>query len=297
MSANLRGILLMCAAMAAFACEDALIKLASVSVPIGQILALIGVGGTAAFAFFATLQGHRIFTPLALDRALVWRNASEMVGTLGIVTALSLIPISTASAILQAAPLVVTAGAALFLGERVGWRRWSAVLAGFAGMLMILRPTGESFDPNALWAVLGVIGLAGRDLVTRRMPKGLPTLVVATWGFATVTLLGLGLFALQAEYVAPPPLALVQIGAALGIGIGAYWMIIEATRAGDVSAISPFRYSRLIFALAIGIVVFNETPDGWTLGGAALIIASGIYTVLRERAQARRTLASAPAAG
>lgn len=297
MSANLRGILLMCAAMAAFACEDALIKLASVSVPIGQILALIGVGGTAAFACFAKLQGHRIFTPLALDKALVLRNASEMVGTLGIVTALSLIPISTASAILQAAPLVVTAGAGLFLGERVGWRRWSAVLAGFAGMLMILRPTGESFDPNALWAVLGVIGLAGRDLVTRRMPRGLPTLVVATWGFATVTLLGLGLFALQDEYVAPPPLALAQMAGALGIGIVAYWMIIEATRAGDVSAISPFRYSRLIFALAIGVIVFDETPDGWTLGGAALIIASGIYTVLRESAQARRTLASAPAAG
>jgi drug/metabolite transporter (DMT)-like permease len=129
------------------------------------------------------------------------------------------------------------------------------------------------------------------------MPKGLPTLVVATWGFATVTLLGLGLFLLQEEVVMPPPLALAQIAAALAIGIGAYWMIIEATRAGDVSAISPFRYSRLIFALAIGILVFGERPDGWTLGGAALIIASGIYTVLRERAQARRTLASAPAAG
>jgi drug/metabolite transporter (DMT)-like permease len=297
MSANLRGILLMCAAMAAFACEDALIKLASVSVPIGQILVLIGAGGTIAFASFARLQGHAIFTPLAFDRVLLVRNGSEMVGTLGIVTALSLIPISTASAILQAAPLVVTAGAALFLGERVGWRRWSAVLAGFAGMLMILRPTGDAFDPNALWAVLGVVGLAGRDLVTRRMPKGLPTLVVATWGFATVTLLGLGLFLLQEEVVMPPPLALAQIAAALAIGIGAYWMIIEATRAGDVSAISPFRYSRLIFALAIGILVFGRLPDGWTLAGAALIIASGIYRVLRERAQARRTLASAPAAG
>ena len=295
MSANLRGILLMCAAMAAFACEDALIKLASASVPIGQILALIGVGGTFAFAVMARMQGHAIFTPLALDRALLMRNGSEMVGTLGIVTALSLIPISTASAILQAAPLVVTAGAALFLGERVGWRRWSAILVGFAGMLMILRPAGDAFDPNALWAVLAVIGLAGRDLVTRRMPPDLPTLVVATWGFATVTLLGLGLFALQDEVVMPPPVAMAQIAGALAIGIGAYWMIIEATRAGDVSAISPFRYSRLIFALAIGIVVFGERPDGWMLGGAALIIASGIYTVLRERA--RRTLASAPAAG
>jgi drug/metabolite transporter (DMT)-like permease len=279
----------MCAAMAGFACEDALIKLASADVPIGQILALIGIGGTLAFAGFARLQGQAIFSPLVLDRALVLRNASEMVGTLGIVTALSLIPITTASAILQAAPLVVTAGAALFLGERVGWRRWSAVLAGFLGMLMILRPASDDFDPNALWAVLGVVGLAGRDLVTRRMPKGLPTLVVATWGFATVTLLGLGLLALQDELVMPPPLALGQIAGALAIGIGAYWLIIEATRAGDVSVISPFRYSRLIFALAIGVLVFRESPDAWTLGGAALIIASGIYTVLRERARARRT--------
>ncbi len=297
MTANLRGILLMCAAMAAFACEDALIKLASVHVPIGQILALIGTGGTLVFASIARLQGHAVVTPLALDRALLQRNGSEMVGTLGIVTALSLIPISTASAILQATPLVVTAGAALFLGERVGWRRWSAVLAGFLGMLMILRPAGDEFDPNALWAVLGVIGLAGRDLATRRMPKGLPTLVVATWGFATVALLGFALLALQDELVMPSALALAQIAGALSIGIGAYWMIIEATRAGDVSAISPFRYSRLIFALAIGLLVFDENPDAWTIAGAALIIASGVYTVLRERAQARRTLASAPAAG
>ncbi len=285
----------MCAAMGAFAVEDALIKLASGSVPTGQILALIGLGGTPVFAALAWRQGIALRPAPAYRRALGLRCLFEVIGTMGFVTALSLIPISTASAIIQATPLVVTAGAALFLGETVGWRRWSAVIAGFVGMLMILRPAGTGFDPAALWAVLGMAGLAGRDLVTRRMPPGLPTLLVATWGFAAVAALGLAMLAVSGGAVVPPAIATAQIACALGIGLVAYWMIIEATRAGDVSVISPFRYTRLIFALVIGFVIFAERPDGWTLGGSALIIASGIYTVLRERAQARRALASAAA--
>lgn len=280
----------MCAAMAAFAVEDALIKLASAAVPVGQILALIGFGGGVVFALIAWRQGLRLMPERLHARPLAARCGCEVVGTLGFVTALSLIPISTASAILQATPLLVTAGAALILGETVGWRRWSAVLAGFAGMLMILRPAGAGFDPDALWAVLGMAGLAARDLVTRRMPPGLPTLVVATWGFAAVTVLGLGMLIVSGGAVLPPPApALAQIAGATAIGIVAYWMIIEATRCGDVSVIAPFRYTRLVFALVIGLVVFAERPDAWTLAGATLIIASGIYTVLRERARVRRT--------
>lgn len=295
MTANVRGILLMCAAMAAFAVEDALIKLASASVPAGQILASIGLGGAAVFAAATLARGLRLRPDAAHARPLAARCLCEMVGTMGFVTALSLIPLSIASAILQATPLVVTAGAALILGEAVGWRRWSAVVAGFAGMLLILRPAGAGFDPNALWAVLGMAGLAARDLVTRRMPAGLPTMVVATWGFAAVAVLGLGMLAVSGGAVwPPPPLAARQIAAATAIGLVAYWMIIEATRCGDVSAIAPFRYTRLVFALGLGFVVFAERPDAWTLGGAALIIASGIYTVLRERARMRSALPSDP---
>lgn len=297
MSPTLRGIVMMVVAMAAFAVEDALIKLAAASMPPGQILAMLGFPGALIFAAWARAGGHAVMTRAALSRPMVLRNLFEVTGTLGFVTSLSLIPLSTASAILQATPLVVTAGAALFLGDPVGWRRWMAVGVGFAGVVLILRPGVEGFDVNALWAVLGVMGLAARDLVTRRLVATLPTPVVAAWAFAAVALLGCAMLVASGGAVLPGPRPMAFVLAALVVGIGAYWAIVEATRAGDVVAITPFRYTRLIFALAIGAVLFGERPDAAVLGGAALIIASGLYTFARERARARRTLASAPAAG
>jgi len=287
MHANMRGILLLTLSMAAFAAEDALIKLASGDLPSGQILLMIGVAGGAVFAIWGRLQGHRILSRQVLDGRLWLRNLCEVIGTFGFVTALTLIPLSTASAILQAAPIVVTAGAAIFLGEAVGWRRWTAIAVGFCGVLVILRPTGAGFDANALWAVLGMLGLAARDLVTRRMTASLPTMVVATWAFVTVTVLGAAMLAVSGGAALPPGPSLFYVLTAVTIGIGAYWCIIEATRAGDVAAIQPFRYTRLIFAMLIGVAVFGERPDLWTLVGAALIIGSGLYTFARERMRNR----------
>ena len=287
MQTNMRGILLLTLSMAAFAAEDALIKLASDDLPAGQILLMIGVIGTPVFAIWGRLQGHRILTRQVFDGTMWLRNGFEVIGTLGFVTALTLIPLSTASAILQAAPIVVTAGAAIFLGEMVGWRRWTAIAVGFCGVLVILRPTGAGFDANALWAVVGVLGLAARDLVTRRMKASLPTMVVATWAFVTVAALGAGMLIASGGAALPDGPSLWYVLAAVSIGIGAYWCIIEATRAGDVAAVQPFRYARLIFAMIIGVAVFGERPDLWTLVGAALIIGSGLYTFARERARKR----------
>ncbi len=287
MQANMRGILLLTLSMAAFAAEDALIKLASGDLPAGQILLMIGLAGAPVFAVWGRLQGHRILSRQVLDATLWFRNFCEVIGTLGFVTALTLIPLSTASAILQAAPIVVTAGAAIFLGETVGWRRWTAIAIGFCGVLIVLRPAAEGFDVNALWAVLGMLGLAARDLVTRRMRASLPTMVVATWAFVTVAVLGAAMLAASGGGNLPAGPSLWYVLAAVTIGIGAYWCIIEATRAGDVAAIQPFRYTRLIFAMIIGMAVFAERPDAWTLIGAALIIGSGLYTFARERVRNR----------
>lgn len=291
MQTNMRGILLLTLSMAAFAAEDALIKLASGDLPAGQILLMIGLVGTPVFAIWGRAQGHRLFSRQVLDGTLWLRNLCEVVGTLGFVTALTMIPLSTASAILQASPIVVTAGAAVFLGETVGWRRWTAVAVGFCGVLVILRPTGAGFDANALWALLGVLGLAARDLVTRRMRASLPTMVVATWAFFTVALLGAGMLLVSGGGVVPQSPSLWYVLAAVSIGVGAYWALIEATRAGDVAAIQPFRYTRLIFAMIIGMVVFAERPDALTLLGAAMIIGSGLYTFARERALSRKARA------
>lgn len=288
MQTNMRGIVLLTLSMAAFAAEDALIKLASGDLPAGQILLMIGLIGTPVFAIWGRAQGHRMFSRQVLDGTLWLRNLFEVTGSLGFVTALTLIPLSTASAILQASPILVTAGAAIFLRETVGWRRWTAIAVGFCGMLVILRPTAEGFDANVLWAVLGVLGLAARDLVTRRMKASLPTMVVASWAFVTLTVLGAAMLAVSGGAVIPQSPSLWYVLAAVTIGVGAYWAIIEATRAGDVAAIQPFRYTRIIFAMIIGALVFGERPDALMLLGAALIIGSGLYTFARERALSRK---------
>lgn len=284
---NLRGIVLMTASMAGFAIEDMFIKWAAADVPTGQILLLLSVFGTPFFAVLARRQGASLWSKGALHPAVMWRNGGEMLGTAGFVTALALTPLTSATAIFQATPLAVTLGAALFLGETVGWRRWTAILVGFCGVIMIIRPGMDGFDINALWSVVAVIGLSARDVATRRIPQTISTMQLAAWGFIAVGVLGAGMLAGSGGAIWLSGTQAGYIGGALLFGIGAYWAITQASRLGEISVITPFRYARLIFALIIGAVVFHERPDVITLSGAALIIGSGLYTFARERLRKR----------
>lgn len=284
---NLRGIVLMVASMAGFAIEDMFIKWASASIPTGQILLLLSVIGTPVFVMLAWRQGAKFLDKSALHPAVMWRNGGEMVGTAGFVTALALTPLTSATAIFQATPLAVTFGAAMFLGETVGWRRWTAILVGFCGVLLIIRPGMDGFNIHSLWSIVAVIGLSARDVATRRIPHSISTMQLAAWGFAAVGILGAGMLAASGGAIW---LTLQQsgfIGGALAFGIAAYWAITQASRIGEISVITPFRYARLIFALIIGTLVFKEQPDVITLSGAALIIGSGLYTFARERFRKR----------
>lgn len=284
MSANLRGILLMIASMVLFAAEDAFIKLAAGHVPVGQVVLILGVAGLVVYGLAAAKAGESIFQARAFALPVVLRSVFELIGSLGMVMALALIPLSTMSAILQAAPILMTAGAALFLGEAVGWRRWMAVMVGFLGVLLIVQPAGSDFDANVLWAVLGVFGMAGRDLAARRMDPGVPTAVVACWGYIAVVVMGIGLMWQQGGGAWPPPAPGAGfVAGAIVVGLAAYWALIEATRAGDVVVIVPFRYTRLLFALILGALIFDERPTPAMLLGAALVVASGLYTLYRER--------------
>lgn len=285
---NLRGSALMVIAMAGFALEDMFIKRLAVDLPVGQILILLGAGGAVIFGLAAVSRGQRIFAPALFSRPVLLRNFGELVGTLGFVTALALTPLASASAILQATPLAVTLGAALFLGETVGWRRWSAILVGFAGVLMVIRPGLEGFQPASLFAVQAVIGLAIRDLATRATPPEVSSLQLSSYGFATVAPAGALMLLFSGS---PEPLSTANwrdIAFALLLGVTAYYAIVAAMRVGEVSFVSPFRYTRLIFALVIAVAVFDETPDALTLAGAGIIIASGLYTFVREQRIARR---------
>ena len=279
---NLRGSVLMVLAMAGFALEDMFIKRLAEAMPVGQIIALVGSGGAVIFAAICVGQGRRLWSRDLLARPVILRNLGEMAGTMCFVTAIALTPLSQASAIIQAMPLAVTLGAALFLGAPVGWRRWSAILVGFAGVLMVVRPGLAGFAPASLFAVGAVIALAARDLATRAVPPAISSMQLSAYAFATLVPTGAVLLALSGGPVAVGSNALRDLALALTCAVSAYYAIVAAMRVGEVAVVTPFRYTRLVFALIIGVAVFCERPDVWTLTGAAVIVASGLYTIMRE---------------
>lgn len=273
----------MIGAMACFALVDAFIKLASETQSVGQIMALTSGAAFAIFTVWVWRDGGRMLSRDALNPVLLVRSATETLGSFGIFMALSQAPLSSVSALGQAQPLAVTVMAAVFLNETVGWRRLSAVLLGLLGVLIILRPGFGSFDPALLWVLLYVVGLAIRDIASRALPPTVTTPFAVAWSMLPMTLLGLALMPAQGGWHpvgASTFLWLVGVAFAL---TAALWMITSAMRVGEVSAVAPFRYSRIVFALIIAFVVFGEVPDTLTWVGAALIVGSGIYNFLRER--------------
>jgi drug/metabolite transporter (DMT)-like permease len=230
------------------------------------------------------LQGRLLLDPQLLTRTIVFRNAAELVGTLGFVTAIALTPISTASAILQATPLIVTFGAAMFFGETVGWRRWTAIGVGFFGVMLIIRPGTEGFNHLSIITLIGVFGLAMRDLATRSVPKETSSMQLSFLAFLTLVPTGLILsLVFGTSWVIPTFKIWAMLGASIIVAVFAYYAVVAAMRVGEISFVTPFRYSRLVFALFFGVLVFKEEPDALTLIGSAIIVASGIYTVWRER--------------
>lgn len=281
---NLRGAGLMVLAMLLFALEDMLIKLMANVLPIGQIVGMLGAGSAVLLACLLVQQKQRLFTRQILTPAIMLRAFGELIGTIGFVTAIALIPLSTASAILQATPLFVTLGAALFLQESVGWRRWTAILVGFFGVLLIIRPGFEGFTWESLFALQGVVGLGLRDLATRRVPSTTSSLQLSFWAFLVlIPASGFMIWANGEVMTAPDGITTVYFTIALLIGICAYYSIVAAMRSGEISFVSPFRYSRILFALVIGVSVFGERPDSLTLTVATVIVGSGLYTLWREQ--------------
>jgi len=292
---NLRASLMMIAAMAAFAVEDALIKFLSATLSPGQIMVVVGIGGALIFAALAWRRRIAVFHRGFLDAAVVLRNLAEMFAAIGIVLSLVLVPLATVTAIMQATPIIVTLGAAVFLGERVGWRRWSAISVGLVGVGLILRPWDTTFDPAALLTVGAVVAIAARDIATRRVAAQVQSLQLSCWGFAMVVPGGVILMlAGTGTMVMPGPLQAVGLAACVLAGVLGYAALVAATRGGQLAVTMPFRYSRLVFATAIGMIFFGERPDAWTLAGAVLVVGAGLYTFWRELAVTRR---ASPARG
>ncbi len=283
-----RAIGLVLLSMVGFALSDMFIKIAARTIPVTELILAMGVGGTLIFATLAIRAGDRLWSPAFRHPVVLLRNGAEIIGAFGMVGALALAPLSLVSAITQVSPLVVTIGAALVLKETVGPRRWIAVLVGLGGVLLILRPDTGGPAEGALLALLAAVALATRDLSTRRVPASTTNLQLATYGFAATAAASAPVLWLSGGAVIPDTQGVaVMTGAILSVALG-YFAITAAMRTGDVSLVIPFRYTRLIFAGGLGILVFGERPDALTLIGAAIVIGSGLYVIWRERQLARR---------
>lgn len=280
---SLYGPILMVIAMAGFAIEDAMVKDLSTRLPPGQVALVLGCGGALAFTLAMIRGGGRFFDMRAIKGAALLRNLAEMGAAMSMILGVALVPLSVVASILQAMPLAVTLGAAVFLGEKVGWRRWSAIIVGFIGVLLVLRPGTAGFDALALIPLGAVVFLTTRDLATKRVDPELTSLQLSAWGFFTAIPGGILLLLMRSEVpLMPSGWDGILLFGTIAFGMGAYLMLILATRAGDIGATTPFRYSRLVFAMILGVVFFGERPDAWTLIGSAVIVGAGLYTLMRE---------------
>ncbi|WP_050930903.1 DMT family transporter [Aestuariivita boseongensis] len=279
---NLIGSAWMVAAMAGFAVEDAFIKLASQSLPVAQILVMFGLGGALVFALLARRRGERLLSADVLSRPMKIRAGFEIGGRLFYTLAIALTPLSSTTVILQATPLVVVAGAALVFGERVGWRRWTAIVVGLIGVLIILQPGADSFSVLSLLAVFGMLGFAGRDLASRAAPAALSARVLGVYGFLSIVIAGVLYAPIEGQpFRWPEGVAVLALAGATLAGVAAYQSLMTAMRTGEVSAVTPFRYTRLLFGVGLGLVVFGETLTPATLLGSGLIVLSGLFILWR----------------
>lgn len=273
----------MVASMAGFAVEDVFLKSAVPAIPLGQALALYGGLGLLAFIILTLRRGEPVFAPAFLSRQILIRSGFEVTGRMFYALAFTLTPLTSATAILQATPLLVVAGAALVFGEKVSLTRWLAILCGFAGVLLILRPGFDGYSAMSLLAVMGMIGFAGRDLATRAAPPALSNMQLGVIGFAMLTLVGIGLSVVNGGARWPtPPVAGLVLGATIS-GVAAYYTLTIAMRTGDVGAVTPFRYTRLVFALILGVTVFGERPDALMLLGSVVVVGSGVFALVGRR--------------
>lgn len=283
MSPNTRGALLMMASMAAFTLNDTCIKATDKDLPLFQLLTLRGIISTILIYILARRLGSLRFDLSGSDWSLVaLRSVSEIAAAYFFLTALLNMPLANITAVLQVLPLTVTLGAALFFGDPVGWRRMTAILVGFLGMLLIVRPGPDGFDIDAVYALAAVLSVTVRDLATRRMSAAVPSMTV-TFIASSSVMVFFGIGSLGTEWQPLDlRLTLLLLGASFFI-LGGYLFSVMVMRVGDVSFIAPFRYSGLLWALALGWLVFGDWPANLTLLGAAIVVVTGVFTLFRER--------------
>jgi drug/metabolite transporter (DMT)-like permease len=280
---NTKSIFLMLLSMATFALADTLIKMSGSFLSPAQIMFFLMSGGLILFAIIAVIQGENLIEPRAFTPVLLLRYCAEVIGLVGLVMALTHVPLSTVGAVTQASPILVAVGAVLFLKEVVSWRRWSSIAMGFLGVMLVIQPGAESLDYAVLWAVLALVAFSVRDLVTRLTPPDIASASLATYTMVVALPFAIAWVLFNGESFFPAKVNWVIVTFMVVLGSLGYLLLISSLRIGELSAVMPFRYSRIVFLLVLGVLVFGERPSVSMIIGATLIIVSGVYIMWRER--------------
>ncbi len=269
--------------MCAFTVNDAFMKSLSGDIPLFQAVLLRGIVAIICLTIMCRVMDQLHFNLPRRDWGLILlRTLGEVGGTYFFLTALFHMPIANVSAILQALPLAVSLAATLFLGEALGWRRFAAIAIGFVGVVLIIQPGGADFSSYSIYALIAVACITLRDLAVRRMSVQVPVVFVALIAAIGVTALG----AIGSLFITWQPMSgtsAMQIGGATICLIFGYIFSVSAMRSGEISFVAPFRYTSLLVALILGMAVFNEWPNVLTVLGASIVVATGLFTLWRER--------------
>ena len=291
LSDNAKGALFMMCSMAAFTFNDLFVKAIGTEVPLPQVLLLRGVLASVLIYFLARYLKALAWPEKAKDRWLiVLRSGAEVAAAYFFLTALLHMPFANVTAILQTLPLTVTLAAALVFKEAVGWRRMLAILIGFGGMMLIVRPGTEGFTIHSIYVLIAVVCVTVRDLAARRLSKDVPSLTVTLVGAIFVTVFGGVGSAITGEWVDLTAVQIAMLAASAFFVIGGYVFSVMVMRVGEVGFTSPFRYTAMLWALLLGYVFFGEWPEPLTFVGAALIVATGVFTLYREAVAKRKAL-------
>ena len=294
MTPNVKGALLMTGAMAAFTFNDTFMKALSDEIPLFQAIFMRGVATTLLLLLLAIwFRGFDLRLSRRDWGLITLRTVMEIAAAYFFITALFNMPIANVTAILQALPLSVSLAGALFLGESIGWRRITAISVGLIGVLFIVKPGAADFTIYSIYGLATVAVVTVRDLAARRLGKNVPSLTVAWVGAIGVTM-SAGLASLGETWVAPTPLGWMQLAGTAVFIIVAYIGSVMTMRVGDIGSVAPFRYTGLLWAILLGFIVFDEWPDVWTLLGSAIVVSTGVFMLLRERALGKRATPPGP---
>jgi drug/metabolite transporter (DMT)-like permease len=287
MTDNLRGILAILIASTAYTLHDSMAKLLSAELPSSEIIMVRGIIATTllitgVFVLRATQPLSILFQPMMIVRLLGTGGA-----TVFIIMALRYLPLPTVTTVLQATPLIVTAGAALMYGDAVGWRRWTAVCTGFLGVLLIVKP-GGGFGDAAYFVLFALLCTTTRDLSTRGLPKHIPSVFVAAAGSVVSVLSGVLILPFDTAWVMPTPWAWTLMTISAVLLFFATTFMTVGLRTGEIAVVAPFRYVPVPLALLLGYWLWGDVPDAIAAIGILLVLGAGLYTLHRERASLKR---------